>query len=186
MKKKISAKQLFQNITFYLAIFTFVNFFVSFENLSYSNTKSTKTILSKNLKDLSGSNFNTKNFDNEGKPIVIIFWATWCKPCLEELNVLADLYDAWKEQTGVKIIAISIDDSRTSKKVVPLVKSKGWEFEIYLDENSDFKRAMGIANPPHCFLLDENKNIVYEHNGFANGDENHLFESIKNCIKVDD
>ncbi|MDR0926647.1 MAG: TlpA family protein disulfide reductase [Ignavibacteria bacterium] len=131
------------------------------------------------VKDLTGKTLNTKDFDNDGKPIVIAFWATWCKPCLEELSAMSELYDEWQKETGVKIIAISIDDSRTSKKVAPLLKSRQWTFEVYLDENSDLKRAMGVSNPPHSFLLDGNKNIVFEHNGFAQGDEENLIDEIK-------
>jgi peroxiredoxin len=142
-----------------------------------------KSIPAINLKDLLGKTINSRDFDNDGKPIVISFWATWCKPCIEELNTIAELYDAWNIETGVKVIAISIDDSRNSKRVAPFVKSRKWQFEVYLDENSDFKRAMGVSNPPHTFLLDYSKNVVFEHNGYAAGDELHLLEEIKKAIK---
>jgi len=154
-----------------------------FCNLNANDIVQGKSIASTNLKDLTGKTINTNAFDNDGKPIVISFWATWCKPCLEELNTISELYDEWTEETGVKIIAVSIDDSRNSKRVAPFVKSKKWKFEVYLDENSDFKRAMGVTNPPHTFLLDGNKNIVFEHNGYAAGDENHLFEKIKKVVE---
>lgn len=137
------------------------------------------------VKDLTGKTIDVQNFDNQGKPIVISFWATWCKPCLEELNTINDLYADWQEKTGVKIIAVSIDDSRNSKKVAPFVKAKDWQYEVYLDENSDLKRALGINNPPHTLLLDGNKNIVYEHNGFASGDELKLYEQIKKLLEND-
>ena len=152
-------------------------------NLNADNLDKRKSVPNINLKDLIGKTINTNDFDNDGKPIVISFWATWCKPCLEELSTLADLYDEWIEATGVKIIAVSIDDSRNSKRVAPFVKSKKWNFEVYLDENSDFKRAMGVSNPPHTFLLDKNKNIAFEHNGYAAGDEAHLYEQIKKLIE---
>jgi len=145
--------------------------------------ETSKKISNVQIKDLTGKIVNTGDFDNEGKPIVISFWATWCKPCLDELNTISDLYDEWREETGVKIIAISIDDSRNSKRVAPFVKSKQWDYEVYLDENSDFKRAMGVNNPPHTYVLDANKNIVYEHNGYATGDENNLLKEIKKALE---
>lgn len=135
------------------------------------------------VKNLKSEIVNTADFNNDGKPIVISFWATWCKPCLEEMMAVNDLYSQWKEETGVKIIAISIDDARSSRKVAPTVKQKGWEMEVYLDENSDFKRAMGVNNPPHTFLLNGKGEIVWEHNGYAPGDETKLFEEIQKVLK---
>ncbi|MCL2039055.1 MAG: TlpA family protein disulfide reductase [Bacteroidetes bacterium] len=157
--------------------------FLFIPNLNADDIEKGKSTPSVNLKDLMGKTINSSDFDNDSKPIIISFWATWCKPCLEELNTISDLYDEWVEETGVKLIAISIDDSRSSKRVAPFTKSKKWKFEIYLDENGDFKRAMGVSNPPHTFLLDANKNIVFEHNGYASGDELHLYEKIKNITK---
>ena len=165
----------------YLVLITLISFFFIF-NLIASDVEKGRSVPNVNIKDLVGKTINSKDFDNDGKPIVIAFWATWCKPCLEELNTITELYDDWVEETGVKIIAVSIDDSRNSKRVAPFVKARKWKFEVYLDENSDFRRAMGVSNPPHTFLLDGNKNIVFEHNGYAAGDEIHLYEEIKKIV----
>ncbi len=148
----------------------------------YGITKD-KSLPDVQLKDLRGQSVSSSTFNNDGKPMVINFWATWCKPCIQELNNINDLYTDWQDETGVKVIAISIDDSRNSRKVAPFVKGRAWEYEVYLDENSDFKRAMGVNNPPHTFLLDGNGKIVYEHNGYAPGDENKLFQEIKKLSK---
>lgn len=135
------------------------------------------------VKNLKGESVQTSSFSNDGKPIVINFWATWCKPCMEELATISDVYQDWQDETGVKFIAISLDDSRSSKRVAPFVKAKGWNFDIYLDENQDFKRAMNVNNPPHTFLLNGKGEIVWEHNGYAPGDEAKLLEEIKKLVK---
>lgn len=135
------------------------------------------------LKKLDGSKINSANFSNDGKPIIISFWATWCKPCKKELDAIAEEYPEWIKQTGVKLIAISIDDVRSSSKVVTDVKTKGWEYEVYLDENSDFKRAMNVNNVPHTFLVDGNGKIVWSHNSYSEGDEDKLFENVKALAK---
>ncbi|MBX3164143.1 MAG: TlpA family protein disulfide reductase [Bacteroidetes bacterium] len=135
------------------------------------------------LKKLDGSKINSNTFSNNGKPIIISFWATWCKPCKKELDAIAENYGDWVKETGVKLIAISIDDVRSSSKVVTDVKIKGWEYEVYLDENSDFKRAMNVNNVPHTFLVDGNGNIVWSHNSYAEGDEDKLYQNVQAIVK---
>lgn len=142
-----------------------------------------KTVPSVNVKTLLGKTINTSSFNNDGKPMVISFWATWCSPCKKELNNIAEVYEDWQEETGVKLIAISIDDARNKHKVKPYVDSKGWEYEVYIDANQDLKRAMNVNNVPYTFLIDGNGKIVYEHNNYVPGDEDELYKKIKMLTK---
>ena len=137
-----------------------------------------KSLPSVNVKTLEENQFNFKNIDNNGNPIVISFWATWCKPCTKELNNIAEIYEDWQDETNVKLVAVSIDDRRSQSKVAPYVNSSGWEYEIYIDSNSDLKRAMGVSTVPHTFLLDKNKQIIWQHRGYVEGDEYELFDEI--------
>ena len=131
------------------------------------------------IKTLDGKNFNTNEINNDGKPIILSFWALWCKPCQKELDAFAENYLDWQEETGVKIYAISIDDTRSTARVAPLAKSKGWDFEIYLDANGDFKRAMNVNMIPHTFLLDGNGKIISQHTAYFEGAEFELYEKVK-------
>lgn len=135
------------------------------------------------VKKLDGSKINTNTISNNGKPMIISFWATWCKPCKKELDAIHEEYDELVKETGVKLIAISIDDARSSSKVITDVKVKGWKYEVYIDENQDFKRAMNVNNVPHTFLVDGNGQIVWSHNSYAEGDEEHLFENVRKLAK---
>ena len=131
------------------------------------------------IKDIDGSPFNTSEISNDGKPIIISFWATWCSPCKRELNAIADEYDDWVEETGVMLIAVSIDDSRNVQKVKPYVNGQSWDYQVLLDPNGDFKRAMNVNNVPHTFLLNGKKEIVWQHNSYSPGDEEELYELVE-------
>lgn len=135
-------------------------------------------IPSVSVKSMDGKTVDASTINNDGKPMVISFWATWCKPCVRELNAINDMYVDWQEETGVKIVAISIDDSRNSARVKPFVTSKGWDYPIYLDPNSELRRAMNVNNIPHTFLINGDGEVVWEHNGYMPGDEDHLYELI--------
>lgn len=135
------------------------------------------------LKDLNGKDVNISKLSNDGKPIVITFWATWCAPCIKEHNALSDVYDDWQDETGVKIYSVSIDDSRSTAKVKPFVEGKGWDFNVLLDVNSELKRAMNVSNPPHTFLIDGKGKIVYQHTGYLEGAEEELYEEIQKLVK---
>jgi len=131
------------------------------------------------IKTLDGKTVETSIINNDGKPIIISFWATWCKPCNRELNAIKEVYNEWQEQTGVKLVAISIDDSRSAAKVKPHVDGNGWEYEVYLDQNQDFKRAMNVVNVPHTFLVNGKGEIVWQHTAYVDGSEEELFELVQ-------
>jgi len=138
-----------------------------------------RTLPSVDVKTLDGGSINITALENNGQPIVISFWATWCKPCKKELNNIAEVYEDWQDETDVKLVAISIDNARSMAKVAPYVNASDWDYEVYIDPNGDLKRAMGISTVPHTFLLNSKKEIVWQHKGYVDGDEDELLEQIK-------
>ena len=131
------------------------------------------------LKDLDGKVVDTATLSNDGNPFVISFFATWCKPCLRELQAINDLYPDWQDETGMKLIAVSIDEGQNVGRVKPLVEGKGFEYEVLLDSNQDLKRALGIQDIPYLIILDGDGNIVETRNGYTEGSENHIIEKIR-------
>lgn len=131
------------------------------------------------LQNIEGKTISLKNdFAQNDKIYVFSFWATWCGPCVNELDEMNDLQEEWKKNVNVEIIAVATDDSRTQKRVKPLVKGKEWNYNVLLDTNQDFKRAMSIANVPYTIVV-KNSKIVYIQNGYVPGGEKDLFEKLK-------
>ena len=131
------------------------------------------------LQDINGNTVQTGSIKNDGKPVIISFWATWCKPCLRELKAIHEVYPDWQDETGVKMIIVSIDQAQDANRVKPMVDGFGWEYEVWLDPNGDFKRAMNVQNVPHVFVLDGKGKIVYNHAGYVDGGEQDIYEALQ-------
>lgn len=142
-----------------------------------------KTLPSITLSDMNGKKVNVADYGKSGKITIISFWATWCVPCKKELTNLADLYDEWKKKYNVQVVAVSIDDSRSTSKVKPVVDGQRWEYEVLLDVNQDLKRQLNVPSVPFTLLVDANGKIVYMHNGYTDGDEYVLEEEVKKLVK---
>jgi cytochrome c biogenesis protein CcmG, thiol:disulfide interchange protein DsbE len=131
------------------------------------------------VQDLEGNTFQTEGLTNEGKPMIISFWATWCKPCIAELSAIHDQYEDLQDETGLKLVAVSIDDVRNVAKVAPFVYGRNWNYEIYCDPNGNFKRALSVNTVPHTFLVNGEGQIVWQHNSYNPGDEEELFDLVR-------
>ncbi|WP_053990219.1 TlpA disulfide reductase family protein [Mangrovimonas sp. TPBH4] len=134
------------------------------------------------LENLKGDTVALQDISKDGQLVVVSLWATWCVPCKNELDAIGEVYPDWVDETNVKLYAISVDDSRTVKRVKPLVNGKGWEFEVLLDTNGDLKRQLNAPTIPVTLLVKDNK-IVFRHSGYAPGSEEELYEKIKEFSK---
>ena len=134
------------------------------------------------LKTIDGQSVKVDTLNNGGKPFIIDFFATWCKPCLRELDAISEVYGDWQEETGVKIYAVSTDQAQNSQKVKPLISNHGWEYEVLLDPNEDFKRALGGQIIPFTIIVDGNGKIVYKHTGYTDGAEEELINKVRELI----
>ena len=128
------------------------------------------------LRDTDGKAVNVATLAQTGHPVIIAFFATWCKPCLQELKTIDEFYADWQEETGVTMYIVSIDQAQDIHKVRPLVDGFGWEYHVLLDPNGTLKRAMNVQNVPHMFVLDSTGKIVYNHQGYTDGDEEEIRE----------
>ena len=160
-----------------------LTFLVVLLTTTFSFSQNARKLPNIEVKTLKGDAFNISELNNDGSPIVISFWATWCKPCKKELNNISEVYEDWQEETGVKLVAISTDDTRSMSKVAPYINSSDWEYEVYLDPNKDLCRLLGVSTVPHTFLLNGKKEIVWQHRGYVEGDEEELYTKIVELVK---
>ncbi len=140
---------------------------------------SAQTLPDVKIEDIDGKAFSTKALA-DGTPMIISFWSTTCKPCIMELNAInVALYD-WLEEVDMKVVAVSVDDSRSLSRARAMTSGQGWDdFVCLFDKNQDFKRAMNVSLTPHTFIVDGDGTIVYSHSGYTPGSEQELFEKIK-------
>jgi|TARA_B110001450_G_C17609897_1_gene476788 thiol-disulfide isomerase/thioredoxin len=150
--------------------------------LASFNINSQNTFADVTLKTLNGNEITTKSLSSNDKIAVISLWATWCVPCIKELDAISEFYDEWRDEIDFKLYAISTDDSRTIKRVKAMVNGKGWEYEILLDTNQELQRSLGASTIPLTLIVKNNK-IIYRHTGYSSGVEYELYDELKKLIK---
>jgi len=133
------------------------------------------------LEDLDDNIIELKSLLGKG-PILISFWATWCKPCVEELSEFSKIFNEYSSR-GFQMLAISTDNEKSLCKVKPFVKSKKYKFPVLLDTNSEVARKYQAQAVPYSVILDKEGNIVYSHLGYMKGDEIHVKKKIDEMLK---
>lgn len=128
-----------------------------------------------------GEAFDTKTLLESGKPMIVSFWSTSCKPCIRELDAIYDALPDWKEEADFNVVAVSTDDSRLLAKARSFAEGRGWgeDYILLFDKNQDFMRAMNVSVVPHVFVLDGKGKIVYSHTSYVPGNELELLEAVK-------
>lgn len=138
-----------------------------------------KTLPSVEVRTLDGQTVDIQEYGQDGKITVLSFWATWCSPCKKELDAIADLYEYWKEDYDVEIVAVTIDTQRALAKVKPMVTAKGWTYTILSDANQRLQNALNFQTVPQTYVVDQQGQIVYSHSGYVPGDEYELEDKLK-------
>lgn len=127
-----------------------------------------------------GESFDTRSLVETGKPMIVSFWSTSCKPCIRELDAIYDALPDWKDEADFNVVAVSTDDSRLLAKARSFAEGRGWgeDYILLFDKNQDFMRAMNVSVVPHVFVLDANGKVVYSHTSYVPGNELELFEAV--------
>lgn len=136
------------------------------------------------LKNLEGERVALSDLLGKG-PVLISFWATWCKPCIKELPHLQELHDKYKED-GLSVVAISEDAPRSVSKVKSFIAGNRYGFLVLLDDNYSTQRKFNFRGLPYSVLLDKEGHIIYKRMGYRPGDELVLAEKIAPLIEVEE
>ncbi len=132
------------------------------------------------VENAKGEVIETSTLLDAKKPMIVSFWSTTCKPCIQELDAINEQLADWLEEADFQVVAVSIDDVRSSGKAKSLATGRGWDdFVVLYDKNQELKRAMNVNNPPQVFVLDATGKIVYSHTGYTPGSEAELLEQVK-------
>jgi thiol-disulfide isomerase/thioredoxin len=146
--------------------------------LFYNTAFSQTTIPNTKLTTLDGKSVKIQDEISKDKITILSFWASWCVPCINELDAISEVYEDWQEDFNMELIAISTDDARTQKRIRPMVNGKGWPYKILLDKNQELKRALNISTIPQIIILKDSK-IIYIHSGYSPGVEDEFYDIIK-------
>lgn len=146
--------------------------------LCYNAAFSQTTIPNITLNTLNGKSVKIQDEISKDKITILSFWASWCVPCINELDAISEVYEDWQEDFNMELIAISTDDARTQKRIRPMVNGKGWPYKILLDKNQELKRSLNISTIPQIIILKDSK-IIYIHSGYSPGVEDEFYEIIK-------
>ncbi|HAY34738.1 MAG TPA: hypothetical protein DCY06_11465 [Bacteroidetes bacterium] len=135
------------------------------------------------LDDIQGNTVKLSDALKKG-PVLIHFWAMWCSSCKDELKILENLNDKYKD-SGFVLIAINIDNPKSSSKAKSFVITKNFDFDVLLDPASLVFEKFGGQNLPLSFFMDRNGNIVKTYTGFMDGDEVKLENDNKNILTIE-
>ena len=130
---------------------------------------------------LSENQLNQLLESSKGQVLVVNFWATWCGPCREEFPDFVRLHRE-KADSGLKVVAISMDEPEDEKEAVEFLEKQGVEFSAYLRDFEDFEKFVNVIDPdwsgalPTTFIFDRSGKRAFRHVGKTSFEE--LMEEI--------
>ncbi len=142
-----------------------------------------KSLPSVNVKTFEGEEVNINEYTSNGKIQLVSLWATWCGPCKRELNALEAVYPKWKDDYGVEIVAITLDNARSVKRAHTMALREEWPYTFFSDSDGVLAGGLGVRGIPYSMLIDQEGNIVSTSEGYYDGYEAEMEKKIKDLVK---
>ena len=149
--------------------------------LSINNAFSSESIKAAADFTLPASNGeNIRLSEHVGEVVMINFWASWCAPCREEMPLLDNLYDKYKD-LGFTILGVNLDENQQdAAKVLDQIPVT---FPILFDPKSEISRLYKVSAMPTTVLIDRDGNFRALHKGYLPGFVDKYEEAVKELIK---
>jgi peroxiredoxin len=129
------------------------------------------------LPNLDGKDVKLSELLTRG-PVILDFWATWCKPCIKGFPALQQIYDKYKEQ-GLAVLAVSVDSPKSRSRVAPFITSQKYTFEVLLDIEGKVAQKYNAVAVPRTVVISPEGQIVYTSVGYKPTNEDQLEQAIK-------
>lgn len=129
------------------------------------------------LEDVDGNVVNLDSLLTKG-PVLMSFWALWCKMCIKELDALKPYAEEF-DSLNITLLAISQDKTRSVPKVKPFATSRKWTYQVVLDPENTMRELYNVQAMPTFFIIDQNKQLVFTHQGYKPGDEEAIIAKVR-------
>lgn len=132
------------------------------------------------VENMKGVKVSAKTICLAGKPTVVSLWATWCKPCIQELDAVSEVLEDWREELDFRFVAVSVDDARAISKARTYASARGWDgIDFFFDSNAELQRKLNVSSIPYVLIYDSSGKLVYSHVGYLPGGEEEIFSELK-------
>ncbi|MFZ1947927.1 MAG: TlpA disulfide reductase family protein [bacterium] len=124
------------------------------------------------LPNLSGKDIKLADLLARG-PVILDFWATWCKPCIKGFPALQAIHDKYKER-GLTVLAVSVDSPKSRSRVEPFIKSQKYTFQVVLDMEGKVAQKYNAVAVPRTVVISPEGQIIYTSTGYRPANEDSL------------
>ena len=134
------------------------------------------------IKLLNGKTTNIYKLLESG-PLLMDFWATWCKPCKQVMKHLNEFHNDYKDQ-GFQVLMINQDTPRSLGKVKAYINSKDYDFLVSTDPNQQIAKKLNGQIMPNLLLIKKDGTIQWRHQGYMPGEEKEIKQKIEELLSL--
>lgn len=110
-------------------------------------------------------------------PVLLDFWATWCRPCERSLPATQRLHERFAER-GLTVIGVAVDGPRNWARVRPFANRLRLGFPQVLDEDGSLGRRFHVGAVPTTILVDRGGRVARVHAGWVPGEDDSLAAAV--------